>query len=192
MRAFRFLAITLLAIVALAGCKDSAPTSTTSSTSATSVQATRDGNHSPSPSGGTVVIPTAGGFVSQALSRGNFPDDIDITFRLKLHHGTTVVHVNDPSQVVMAKITIPPNSTLPWHTHPGPAIVSVLSGQLSVVDGEGCTLHEYDAGKAFVDPGNGHVHIGFNSTDVETVVYVTYLDVPALHSPLVPVANPGC
>ena len=190
MRAFRFLAIPLLAIVAIAGCKDGAPTSSTSSTS---VQATPDGYRlSRPPSGGTVVIPTAGGFTSQLLSRGNFPDNIDITFRLKLDHGTTVVHVNDPSQVVMSKITIPPNSALPWHTHPGPAIVSVFAGQLSVVDGEGCTLREYDAGKAFVDPGNGHVHIGFNATAVETVVYVTYLDVPAGQSPLIPVANPGC
>ena len=92
----------------------------------------------------------------------------------------------------MARVTIQPGGALPWHTHPGPAIASVASGGLTLVDGEGCLVRAYPAGTAFVDPGRGHVHTAYNATNVETVVYVTYLDVPAGQSPLVPAPDPGC
>ena len=183
----RFLALSLVATATIA-CKDKAPTS-----SASDAPATAAAYRGPrTPSGAPIVTPPVGGFSSQVLSRGSFTDDIDVTFRLKFDRATTVVHVNDPSDVVMAKITLQPNSSLPWHTHHGPAIATVASGELTVVGEDGCTPRSYGAGMAFIDPGQGHVHIGFNATGVETVVYVTYLDVPAGQSPLVPTVNPGC
>ena len=179
--------VPLLASLVLAACNDGAPTSSTSSGPAHSAK------RSPAAaSAGTVTIPPTGGFSSEVLSRGAFTDDINIMFRLKLDRATTVVHVDDPSDVVMARITIQPGGALPWHTHPGPAIVSVASGELTIVHEEGCLVRRYPAGTALVDPGQGHVHIGFNATGVETVVYVTYLDVPPGQSPLVPASNPGC
>ena len=186
MRTPRLLALTLLATAAIA-CKDGAPTSSASASGTPAGY-----RESKTPSGAPIVIPPIGGFASQVLSRSSFSDDINVTFRIKLDRATTVVHVNDPSDVVMARITLQPNSSLPWHTHPGPAIASVASGELTVIGEEGCTVRRYGAGMAFVDPGQGHVHIGFNATGVETVVYVTYLDVPAGQSPLVPTTNPGC
>ena len=188
MRALRLLAVTLLVSAAIAACNDRSPTSTSSTSSPPAYDAARA---SGPPSVLSTPLPPVGGFVSQVLSRGRFVDDIDMTFRIKFG-ATTVVHVNDPSDVVMARITIQPNSALPWHTHPGPAIVSVAAGELTIVDGDGCAVRPYGAGTAFMDEGRGHVHTGFNATNVETVVYVTYLDVPAGQSPLVPTANPGC
>lgn len=140
-----------------------------------------------------LVIPPVGGFASQVLSRGTFVDATDVTFRLKAERGaTTVVHVDDPSQMVMARITIRAGGALPWHTHPGPAMVTVAAGELTLVDGESCEVRRYATGMAFVDPGQGRVHTAFNATGGETVVFVTYLDVPAGQSPLVPARNPGC
>lgn len=187
MHTLRLVAIAILVSAAVAACKDRAPTSSASSSSAHAAS-----HSSARAAADAVTIPPTGGFASQALVRANFLDDIDATFRLKLGHATTVVHVKDPSDAVMARITIQPGSALPWHTHPGPAIASVASGELTIVHGEGCLVRRYPAGTAFMDPGQGHVHIGFNATGVETVVYVTYLDVPAGQSPLVPAANPGC
>jgi hypothetical protein len=49
---------------------------------------------------------------------------------------------------------------LPWHTHPGPVVVSVVSGTLifeEARDGR-CRQRRYDAGTGFVDRGFGHVH----------------------------------
>ena len=50
----------------------------------------------------------------------------------------------------------------------------------------------YGAGNAFVDPGQGNVHIGFNNSSSETVVYATFLGVPAGQAPTIPARNPGC
>jgi hypothetical protein len=52
-----------------------------------------------------------------------------------------------------------------WHTHPGPSFVIVTQGSLTVYDGDDptCTPHVYTAGtpdNAFIDRGDGHVHIG--------------------------------
>ena len=150
-------------------------------------------SHSATAAAAPVTIPPVGGFASQVLSRGTFVDDINVLFRLKAERGaTTVVNVDDPSEMVMARITIQAGGALPWHTHPGPAMVTVTAGQLTVVDGEGCEVRRYSAGQAFVDPGQGHVHTAFNAGAGEMVLYVTYLDVPTGQSPLVPVANPGC
>lgn len=146
------------------------------------------------PTGPRVVIPPTGGFSSQILTRGSFVDDVDITFRFKEGQGaTTISRVGTPSDVIMGRIAIQPGGALPWHTHPGPVIVTIASGDLTVVDGEGCAAHTYHAAQSFVDAGHGHVHVAFNPGATETVLYATYLDVPAsTPSPLLPASNPGC
>lgn len=138
-----------------------------------------------------ITIPAPNGFVSTLLARGSFPDAIDVTFRLK-EGATQVVHVDDPTQMVMARVTMAPGGALPWHTHPGPALVTISAGELTVVDGDDCSARRYAAGQSFMDTGNGHVHVAFNDGSVEMALYVTYLDVPVGQSPLVPTANPGC
>ena len=196
MRALPSLTASVLACAAIAACSDRTPTSAASSTSSSSSTspplAYEGARGSAPPSVLTTPLPPVGGFTSQVLARGGFLDDIVMTFRIKLDRATTVVHVPDPSDVIMARITIQPNSALPWHTHPGPAIATVASGQLTIVDSGGCEVRRYGAGTAFMDEGRGHVHTAFNGSDVETVIYVTYLDVPSGQGPLVPAANPGC
>lgn len=172
-----------LALLAALACRDAAATSPTGS------EMRHDARTSAS---ADLVIPAPGGFTSTVLARGSFPDAIDAMFKIKEHGGTTVVHVDDPTQMVMAKITIAPGGALPWHTHPGPALVTVAAGEITIVDGEGCAAHPYPAGSSFMDAGQGHVHSAFNAGATEITVYVTYLDVPVGASPLVPVANPGC
>ena len=51
-----------------------------------------------------------------------------------------------------------------WHTHPGPSFVIVTQGSVTAYDGDDptCTPHLYTANtanNAFIDPGDGHVHI---------------------------------
>jgi quercetin dioxygenase-like cupin family protein len=60
----------------------------------------------------------------------------------------------------------------PWHTHPGPAVVTVVKGDLTYEDA--CKRVVYRAGTGFVDSGFGHVHraiAGVAGADF----YVTYL-----------------
>ena len=51
-----------------------------------------------------------------------------------------------------------------WHTHLGPSFVIVTQGSVTAYDGDDptCTPHVYTANtanNAFIDPGDGHVHI---------------------------------
>ena len=188
MRIARLLTVPLLAAAAVS-CRDAAATAPTAPAASRAPTAARSATRT---SADPIVIPAPNGFVSTVLARGSFVDAIDATFRIKRERATHVVHVDDPTQMVMARITIAPGGALPWHTHPGPAMVTVAAGALTVVDGEGCEARTYTAGTAFMDAGQGHVHTAFNGGSVEMALYVTYLDVPVGQSPLIVASNPGC
>jgi quercetin dioxygenase-like cupin family protein len=55
-----------------------------------------------------------------------------------------------------------PNAATGWHTHPGPAIVTVVSGTFSYQDAHAgkCRTRTYTTGEGFFDSGFGHVHRG--------------------------------
>jgi quercetin dioxygenase-like cupin family protein len=69
-----------------------------------------------------------------------------------------------------------PGGTFGWHSHPGPSIVVVKSGALTLYKGDDptCTPHVVPAGSGFVDDG-GDVHVVRNEGTVDAVVYVTSL-----------------
>ena len=123
-----------------------------------------------------------------------FPDQISGQFRIKLDKGgTKVINVRDPDHVLLARLTLAPEASVGWHTHPGPVIVAVAEGALSIINASDCVLRVYEAGQSFIDPGHGNVHVGFNaSTTEDTVVYATFLEVPAGSPPTIPADDPGC
>lgn len=185
MRVSQLLVLLSLAGTITVGCAEDAPT--------TAEAALASAHNHPGMDAAVSGDPTIpGGFSVQPLARGGFPDQIDATFRVKLDRATNVVHVQDPSDVLVAKITFEPGGSIGWHTHPGPAIATVASGALTIVNANGCLRRVYQAGQAFVDPGQGNVHIGYNDTAGETIVYVTYLDVPVGGPATTPAADPGC
>ena len=71
---------------------------------------------------------------------------------------------------------IAPGGTFGWHSHPGPSIVVVKAGALTLYHGDdpSCTPHVVPAGSGFVDDG-GDVHVVRNEGSVDAVVYVTSL-----------------
>jgi quercetin dioxygenase-like cupin family protein len=82
--------------------------------------------------------------------------------------GATDVHILE-NRIV-------PGGTFGWHSHPGPSIVVVKSGALTLYSGDDptCTPHVVAAGSGFVDDG-GDVHVVRNEGSVDAVVYVTSL-----------------
>ena len=188
LRALRFIPIPLLVVGAImSACKDGGPTHTVHATHATA----SPGSLAPTERIDAALIPATGGVTVQVLSRARFPDELDATFDLKREQMGTVVHVEDPSQVVTAKITVAPGGSFGWHTHHGPAMVSLVAGGLTIVHAD-CVVQRYRAGQAFVDAGQGHVHVGFNPSESETVAYVTFLSVPEGKGPTIPVQGPSC
>jgi len=80
------------------------------------------------------------------------------------------------TDVYIVENKIAPGGTFGWHSHPGPSIVVVKSGELTLYRGDDptCTPTRVLAGSGFVDDG-GDVHLVRNEGTVETVVYVTSL-----------------
>jgi quercetin dioxygenase-like cupin family protein len=128
----------------------------------------------------------------EVLSRAAFPDDITMTFRLKGDRGTDVIKADDPSDAIVTRIVQQPGAVTGWHTHPGPVIVTVAAGEVTIIDAETCTTRVYGTGEAFIDAGHDHVHWGENNTSGETVLYATFLDVPPGMGPTIPADDPGC
>jgi quercetin dioxygenase-like cupin family protein len=81
-------------------------------------------------------------------------------------------------QLTTLKVTIAPHSVLPWHTHPFPNAVYVLSGTL--------TLHDRDSGKTLVvhqgqavGESVDDVHRG-EAGDEPAVLLITYAGTPGV------------
>ena len=84
------------------------------------------------------------------------------------------VDTKGESDIHVLENRIAPGGSFGWHSHPGPSMVTVKSGALTLYRGDDptCTPHLVEAGSGFVDEG-GDVHLVRNEGSVETVVYVT-------------------
>lgn len=141
--------------------------------------------------------PSVGVLSAPIIARGDFVDRVDVKIKARTAHGIEVSTARGAGEVVVQEITLGPNGTTGWHSHPGPVVVVVKSGALVFVDEDkgACTQTTYAAGTAFVDPGQGHVHMAYNPSSTANLVLVaTYFDVPLGGSPRidVPVVPPAC
>jgi quercetin dioxygenase-like cupin family protein len=81
-------------------------------------------------------------------------------------------------QLTTIKLTIAPHTALPWHTHPIPNVVYVLSGALTLHDkasGKTLVVHQGQAVGESVDD----VHRG-ETGDEPTVLIITYAGSPGI------------
>jgi hypothetical protein len=105
-----------------------------------------------------------------------------------------VIHVREAQETVMQQIIIGPGGSTGWHSHPGPAVVLIKSGELTVYssDDPTCTGRTYSAGQAFIEHGQGLVQFAGNLSPSQNVeVWVTYFDVPPGGPFRIDAANPG-
>lgn len=101
-----------------------------------------------------------------------------------------VVDLDDASNIAVVEITGQPGVEWPWHTHPGPAFVSVVEGEMVYVYADDCEERSYPAGTAFVDPGMDNVHMAFNPSETEEVVTIAVmLGAPSEGALTLPVDN---
>lgn len=124
---------------------------------------------------------------------GEFTDEVALQFRFKLEGDRTrVINSLEPSQTIVAKITVQPWAPFPWHTHPGPVVVNVAEGHLTYVQASDCVHRPYPAGTAFIDPGGANVHSAYAGPE-GAVVVATFFEVPAEGPLTIPVDAPeGC
>lgn len=118
--------------------------------------------------------------------RAEFTDDVAAQLRNKFDdRGTDVINMRDASNIFVVRFTIQPGATFPWHTHPGPVLITIAEGEFTYVLAEDCVRREYGGGEALVDAGGDNVHTAYNPSDTdETVVVATLLDTPDAPDPV--------
>ena len=86
------------------------------------------------------------------------------------------VSTKGESDLHVLQNSIAPGGSFGWHSHPGPSLVIVKTGTLTLYRGDDptCTAQVVEAGSGFVDAG-GDVHLVRNEGSIVTVVYVTSL-----------------
>jgi quercetin dioxygenase-like cupin family protein len=139
------------------------------------------------------ATPATGTLSSTAWARATFVDPVDIKF--KIDDGQQeVIHVTDSQDVLIQQVVLAPGGQSGWHSHPGPVIVLVKAGRLTFYDGESpeCATRTYSAGQAFIDRGQGHVHLARNlSTTDNAEMWFTYVDVPPGAGARIDAPDPG-
>lgn len=126
-------------------------------------------------------------FIGDGASGNEFPDDFRAQYRLKFGETDSgergmrknhVANVQDASEVRMLSLDFDPGAEASWHTHPGPLVIGIAEGALTVTWSSDCEPRTYEAGEAFVDLGQ-EPHMAENLlTDKNTVVYIMGIGIP--------------
>ena len=131
---------------------------------------------------------------------GRFQDGIDATAKTDINAGTATdfwqvrIGAKGATDVHVLENIIAPGGTFGWHSHPGPSLVIVRSGTLSVYHAPDCVAQNFGPGSplgsTFVDQGHD-LHIVRNNSDSVTAdVYVVSF-VPAGFARRIDEPNPN-
>jgi hypothetical protein len=132
-------------------------------------------------SGPAQATPPSGIVSATVWARAAFADAVDLKLKVNEGNGEAVLHAEDLQDTVMQSIVFGPGGQTGWHSHPGPVVVLVKAGELTLysADDPTCSGRTFSAGQAFIDRGSGHVHLARNlSLAQNTEIWVTYFDVP--------------
>ena len=80
-----------------------------------------------------------------------------------------------PIDVATVRVTFQPGGSTGWHIHPGPALVTVKTGQLTLHRANGCRTQTFSAGQTFLEFGPDDVNLTRNETGSMTETVVTFL-----------------
>jgi quercetin dioxygenase-like cupin family protein len=103
---------------------------------------------------------------------GYFPDGL-LDLMCRQPPGTRLpwyLHTNirGDSDVYVTQVTFEAGGQTGWHSHPGPSLITVIEGTLTVYKAD-CTSTTYSAGESFTDIGCGDVHNVVNETGAEAI-----------------------
>ena len=117
---------------------------------------------------GTVVATPSSRFGGTTLAKATYSDIFSHVHTVPAAWDE-LISTKGASDLYVVQNTWQPGGSTGWHTHPGPSFVIVTQGSVTVYDGDdpACTPHVYTAGtanNAFIDPGDGHVHLVRNQT----------------------------
>ena len=122
---------------------------------------------------GTVLATPISGVTSTLFAVGQFEE---IEAKTVSSSWQARINTKGATDLYVLENRIAPGGTFGWHSHPGPSLVIVKTGALTLYRGDDpdCTPQLVEAGSGFIDEG-GDVHLVRNEGTIETVVYVTSL-----------------
>jgi hypothetical protein len=138
-----------------------------------------------------VALATPGvGIIGPVHARGTNADLLNI-------HSKAGIKLQTKSSLdfVTQQITIAAGGTTGWHSHPGPVLVTVKAGALTLVyaNDPTCAGRTYRAGESFVDRGDENVHTALNLGTTPVELWATYLVPGAPGEPFrLDAPDPGC
>jgi len=143
---------------------------------------------------GVAVATPGSGTSATVVARAGFADHVDLKLSVRDGQGRDTIHIRNTADTVMQQIVFGPDAVSGWHSHPGPAVILIKSGQLTFYseDDRECRGRTFSAGQAFIEPP-GLVHFAHNPSLTEIAeVGVAYFDVPPdLASPRIDEPAPG-
>ncbi len=120
---------------------------------------------------GVALATPPSGLVVTPIDRGTLGPHFKINLR----------DSSKPGDVVLTKFVLAPGGQSGWHFHPGPAVVTVKSGVLTL-DHEDCSSATFNADQVAVEPIE-HVHRVRNVGTTDLEFWVMFLDVPVGSNP---------
>lgn len=127
------------------------------------------------------------------VPHATFPDDVAAAIGVTYEDGAEdSAFLHDASSVVIVRARIAPGGASGWHSDNGPALLTVVDGDVNVTFGDGCVTRSYAAGEATVVTGRHADHIENASDTQPAMVYVIFLGVPDGEPPSSPVEAPDC
>jgi len=119
---------------------------------------------------GNVLATPSTGFTSATLAKAQL-DELNIKAHSKPDHWKVKLKTKGLSDLYVQSNVWSPGGSSGWHTHPGPSLITVTAGAVTVYEGDdpSCAPHVYSATgtNAFVDVGGGDVHLVRNEGTVE-------------------------
>jgi hypothetical protein len=118
----------------------------------------------------TPVIGVVPAPFTEVKARGTLAEELNIHSESGIKLKTKA-----PLDVVTQSISLSTGGTTGWHGHPGPVLVTIKSGELTIYyAGEGCQGITYGPGDTFVDRGD-RIHTARNEGAVQVDFWATYL-----------------
>jgi quercetin dioxygenase-like cupin family protein len=121
------------------------------------------------------------GVLTDTLAVGHYPSGLlDLMCKDALRGWDLKLKVKGDSDVYVTRHTFQPGQHTGWHTHPGPSLITVIAGELTVYEADNptCMPTVYHAGESFTDIGCGDVHLVRNE-GTATAMDVAVQIVPA-------------
>ena len=118
--------------------------------------------------GAAIATPGSGFKLREVVARGT----LEPQFKIKLQDSSK------PGDVVVQHFVLGPGGQSGWHLHPGPAIITIISGELTLDQANNCSTTTYSPGQVAVEQIDLIHRVRNTSTTTDLDFWVTFLDVP--------------